>query len=92
MKARREHRMEISGAYILRRETKAYAEVGEPMLPRKTSRKGRRRPYQNRHRWAGRAYRGDRNTYEIDEFKANLDDILGMGQAVLKTLARSWKL
>ena len=29
--------MEISGAYILRRETKAYAEVGEPMLPRKTS-------------------------------------------------------
>ena len=27
--------MEISGAYILRRETKAYAEVGEPMLPRK---------------------------------------------------------
>ena len=33
--------MEISGACILRRETKAYAEVGEPMLPRKTSRKGR---------------------------------------------------
>ena len=29
--------MEISGARILRRETKAYAEVGEPMLPRKTS-------------------------------------------------------
>ena len=30
--------MEISGACILRRETKAYAEVGEPMLTdRKTS-------------------------------------------------------
>ena len=38
--------MEISSAESLRRETKAYAEVGEPMLPRKTSRKGRRRPYQ----------------------------------------------
>ena len=33
--------MEISSAESLRRETKAYAEVGEPMLPRKTSRKGR---------------------------------------------------
>ena len=54
--------MEISAACILRRETKALAEVGEPMLPRKTSRKGHRRPYQNRHRWAGRAYRGDRRT------------------------------
>ena len=29
--------MEISSADSLRRETKAYAEVGEPMLPRKTS-------------------------------------------------------
>ena len=55
--------MEISAPRTPRRETKALAEVGEPMLPRKTSRKGRRRPYQNRHRWAGRAYRGDRENH-----------------------------
>ena len=36
--------MEISGACILRRETKAYAEVGEPMLPRKTSSEGTQAP------------------------------------------------
>ena len=38
-------------------------EAGEPMLPRKTSREDHRRPYQNRHRWAGRTYRGDRENH-----------------------------
>ncbi len=42
--------MEISEPHAPRRETKALAEVGEPMLPRKTSRELCRRPYQNRHR------------------------------------------
>ena len=51
MKARRAQGMEISPAFGPRRETKPYGEAGEPMPPRKTSREGRRRPYQNRHRW-----------------------------------------
>ena len=55
--------MEISEPHAPRRETKALAEVGEPMLPRKASSKGRRRPYQNRHRWAGRTYQGDRENH-----------------------------
>ena len=55
--------MEISGARILRRETKPLGEAGEPMLPRKTSKEGPQGPYQNRHRWAGRAYRGDRENH-----------------------------
>ena len=60
VKARRARSVEISCAWGLRRETKRLSEAGEPMLPRKTSRECRRRPYQNRHRWAGRTYRGDR--------------------------------
>ena len=50
VKARREGPREIRSPHIPRRETKALAEVGEPMLPRKTSRELCRRPYQNRHR------------------------------------------
>ena len=63
VKARRRVRMEISAPFTPRRETKRLSEVGDPMLPRKTSREGRRRPYQNRHRWAGRTYRGDRENH-----------------------------
>ena len=53
--------MEISaGGHPETRDEASFGEVGHPMLPRKTSRESHQRPYQNRHRWAGRAYRGDR--------------------------------
>ena len=56
--------MEISeGAYPEMRDEASFGEVGEPMLPRKTSREMILRPYQNRHRWVGRAYRGDRENH-----------------------------
>ena len=35
----------------------------ESMLPRKTPREAAGGPYQNRHRWAGRTYRGDRENH-----------------------------
>ncbi len=56
--------METSGgAYPEMRDEAILGEVGEPMLPRKTSRETVSRPYQNRHRWVGRAYRGDRENH-----------------------------
>ena len=56
--------MEISGhTFPETRDEDTIVEAGHPMLPRKTSRETRRRPYQNRHRWAGRAYRGDRENH-----------------------------
>ena len=45
------------------RDEAVLGEAGEPMLPRKTSREMMRCPYQNRHRWVGRAYRGDRENH-----------------------------
>ena len=56
--------MEIrDGAHPETRDEATICEAGQPMLPRKTSRKSIWRPYQNRHRWAGRAYRGDRENH-----------------------------
>ena len=56
--------MEISaGMHPETRDEDKSVEAGQPMLPRKTSRKRFWRPYQNRHRWAGRAYRGDRENH-----------------------------
>ena len=56
--------MEISRcAFPETRDEAILGEAGEPMLPRKTSRERKRCPYQNRHRWVGRAYRGDRENH-----------------------------
>ena len=56
--------MEItSQAFPETRDEAHMREAGHPMLPRKTPRKTGWRPYQNRHRWAGRAYRGDRENH-----------------------------
>ncbi len=56
--------METSGpADPETRDEARMREAGHPMLPRKTSREAFGRPYQNRHRWAGRAYRGDRGNH-----------------------------
>ena len=56
--------MEISeSACPETRDEAILGEAGEPMLPRKTSRERKRCPYQNRHRWVGRAYRGDRENH-----------------------------
>ena len=63
VKARRAARMETSEPCRPETRDEPYGEAGEPMLPRKTSREERRRPYQNRHRWAGRVYRGDRENH-----------------------------
>ena len=44
----------------LRRRTKAQAEASHPTLPRKTPKEPAAARTANRHRWVGRAYRGDR--------------------------------
>ena len=61
VKAGREQRREVRAALIPRRETKRQARRRRTHAPKK-NRAGelRWRPYQNRLRWAGRAYRGDR--------------------------------
>ena len=63
VKACRPQGRQIRPADRPRRETKPHGEAAEPTLPGKTPRQGPRRPYQNRHRWAGRAYRGDRGNH-----------------------------
>ena len=63
VKARRGVRMEISAPRPRDARRSLYGEAGHPMLPRKTPRQARARPYQDRHRWAGRTYRGDRENH-----------------------------
>ena len=47
----------------LRRLTKRASEAGVPMLPRKASREPSGARTADRHRWAGRAYQGDRENH-----------------------------